>query len=33
VRDLLNLEFDSSGRVRAFQEPMLVVRLEQDTND
>jgi len=33
VRDLLNLEFDTSGRVRAFQEPMLVVRLEQDTND
>jgi hypothetical protein len=33
VRDSLNLEFDSSGRVMAFQEPMLVVRLEQDTND
>jgi ubiquinone/menaquinone biosynthesis C-methylase UbiE len=33
VRDLLNLEFDSSGRVMAFQEPMLVVRMEQDTND
>jgi ubiquinone/menaquinone biosynthesis C-methylase UbiE len=33
VRDLLNLEFDSSGRVRAFEEPMLVVRVEQDTND
>jgi ubiquinone/menaquinone biosynthesis C-methylase UbiE len=29
VRDLLALEFDSSGRVIAFQEPMLVVRLEQ----
>jgi hypothetical protein len=28
VRELLNLEFDSSGRVIAFQEPMLVVRLE-----
>ncbi|MBV8376731.1 MAG: methyltransferase domain-containing protein [Verrucomicrobia bacterium] len=28
VRDLLNLEFDSTGRVLAFQEPMLVVRLE-----
>jgi ubiquinone/menaquinone biosynthesis C-methylase UbiE len=33
VQDLLNLEFDRSGRVRAFQEPMLVVRLEQGTND
>ena len=33
VRELLNLEFDSSGRVIAFQEPMLVVRLEQGTND
>ncbi len=28
VRELLNLEFDASGRVIAFQEPMLVVRLE-----
>jgi ubiquinone/menaquinone biosynthesis C-methylase UbiE len=33
VRDLLNLEFDASGRVIAFHDPMLVVRLEQDTND
>jgi len=33
VRDLLNLEFDPSGRVTAFQEPMLVVRLEPGTND
>jgi ubiquinone/menaquinone biosynthesis C-methylase UbiE len=33
VRDSLNLEFNPSGRVIAFQEPMLVVRLEQDTND
>ena len=31
VRASLNLEFDSSGRVLAFQEPMLVVRLEQET--
>jgi SAM-dependent methyltransferase len=29
VRDSLKLEFDPSGRVSAFQEPMLVVRLEQ----
>jgi ubiquinone/menaquinone biosynthesis C-methylase UbiE len=29
VRDSLDLEFDASGRVLAFQEPMLVVRLEQ----
>jgi ubiquinone/menaquinone biosynthesis C-methylase UbiE len=29
VRDSLQLEFDPSGRVTAFQEPMLVVRLEQ----
>jgi ubiquinone/menaquinone biosynthesis C-methylase UbiE len=29
VRDSLNLEFDPTGRVIAFQEPMLVVRLEQ----
>jgi hypothetical protein len=28
VRDSLHLEFDSTGRVVAFQEPMLVVRLE-----
>jgi ubiquinone/menaquinone biosynthesis C-methylase UbiE len=28
VREFLNLEFDPSGRVMAFQEPMLVVRLE-----
>jgi ubiquinone/menaquinone biosynthesis C-methylase UbiE len=28
VRDMLRLEFDQSGRVIAFQEPMLVVRLE-----
>jgi ubiquinone/menaquinone biosynthesis C-methylase UbiE len=33
VRDSLNLEFNPSGRVIAFHEPMLVVRLEQDTND
>jgi ubiquinone/menaquinone biosynthesis C-methylase UbiE len=33
VRDLLNLEFDASGRVIAFQEPMLVVRLEQGNHD
>ena len=31
VRASLNLEFDSTGRVLAFQEPMLVVRLEQET--
>ena len=29
VRDLLDLEFDATGRVLAFQELMLVVRLEQ----
>ncbi len=29
VRNSLNLEFDRTGRVLAFQEPMLVVRLEQ----
>jgi ubiquinone/menaquinone biosynthesis C-methylase UbiE len=29
VRDSLQLEFDSTGRVLAFQEPMLAVRLEQ----
>jgi ubiquinone/menaquinone biosynthesis C-methylase UbiE len=28
VRDMLSLEFDETGRVMAFQEPMLVVRLE-----
>jgi hypothetical protein len=28
VRDSLQLEFDPTGRVVAFQEPMLVVRLE-----
>ena len=28
VRDSLGLEFDPTGRVLAFQEPMLVVRLE-----
>jgi hypothetical protein len=28
VRDSLGLEFDPTGRVMAFQEPMLVVRLE-----
>ena len=28
IRDALALEFDSTGRVLAFQEPMLVVRLE-----
>jgi ubiquinone/menaquinone biosynthesis C-methylase UbiE len=28
VRDSLNLEFDAAGRLIAFQEPMLVVRLE-----
>ena len=33
VRDSLHLEFDASGRVIAFHEPMLVVRLERDTND
>jgi ubiquinone/menaquinone biosynthesis C-methylase UbiE len=33
VRELLKLEFDPSGRVIAFQEPMLVVRLEHGTND
>lgn len=31
VRDLLCLEFGSTGRVLAFQEPMLVVRFEQET--
>jgi SAM-dependent methyltransferase len=30
VRDLLNLEFDSTGGVLAFQELMLVVRLDQE---
>ena len=29
VREALALEFDDTGRVRAFQEPMLVVRLER----
>jgi ubiquinone/menaquinone biosynthesis C-methylase UbiE len=33
VRELLNLEFDGGGRVSAFREPMLVVRLEQGAND
>jgi ubiquinone/menaquinone biosynthesis C-methylase UbiE len=30
VRDALGLEFDSAGRVTAFQEPMLVVRAEPE---
>lgn len=29
VRELFGLEFDKSGIVKSFQEPMLVVRLEQ----
>jgi ubiquinone/menaquinone biosynthesis C-methylase UbiE len=33
VKDLLSLEFDASGRVIAFHEPMLVVRLEQGATD
>lgn len=28
VREMLKLEFDPAGRVTAFEEPMLVVRLE-----
>jgi hypothetical protein len=31
VRRSLGLEFDSAGRVTAFQEPMLVVRAESES--
>ena len=33
IRDALALEFDGTGRVLAFQEPMLVVRLEHLSDD